>query len=133
MKIYKLLLSLSVMALLVTACSKEKKEEQPDLSCKISGSLAPMWVCTGDDFNPNTISAVGVAPLIGGKDFQRKVALANGRTSLLKKISAKDQRITKKELNSINLINSKIVNQWIEPKKSDLYLLVATPTPQILR
>lgn len=122
MKRYKTLLLLSVLVTLMIACSKEKKEQDIDMSCKISGSLAPMWVCIGDDFNPNTISAVGKGSISGGEAFQRKVAFADGRSALAKQI--KDVRP------KISLKKSRIINQWIEPKSKDLYFLVSMKNPK---
>jgi hypothetical protein len=133
MKISKLLLSLGTIALLMTACSEEKKEEQPDLSCRISGSVAPMWVCMGDDLNPDTISAVGIGSISGGEAFQRKVALANGRSDLINRIKVEFNSRNIEIPKSITLNESRVVNEWTEPKSKNLYVLVSVPTPKVLQ
>jgi hypothetical protein len=108
----------------MTACSQEKKKEHKeeqksefDFACRISGSVAPEWVCTSDDKNPETISAVGMATPSTGDSFQRKMAIANARTALVDKMYVK----------IAILKESKVVDMWVEPKSKDLYLLVAVP------
>jgi len=126
MKKFKTVFIVSLFTLFMTACSQEEKAQKLDTSCKISGSLAPMWVCTEDDLDEDTISAVGIGSLSGGEAFQRKVALANARSALIKHIN-----LEKKQ--TLNLLNSKLINQWIEPKSKDLYILLSMPTPKNIK
>ena len=133
MKRYKIVLLASVMSLLVSACSQEKKEEQLDMSCRISGVVAPEWVCTQNDLVDDTFSAVGASDSKQGMSFQRKEALSNGRVALAQLIKTEANSLSKAELNKINLINSKAVDMWIQPKTKVLYLLVSMPKPKLLK
>ena len=133
MKKYKTVLLASVMSLFISACSQEKKEEQFDMSCRISGVVAPEWVCTQDDLVDGTFSAVGASDSKLGMSFQRKEALSNGRVALAQIIKTEANSLSKAELNKIDLINSKAVDIWIQPKTKVLYFLVSMPKPTSLK
>lgn len=151
----KNLLSLVVAGLVtisMTGCVDQPKPEEPkqkefDNRCKIDGELAPKWVCT--PFVDGAIAELGSAPKTrAGYSFQRRRALADGRSNLAQQIETVvkdkvenfarttgsadaetvDQVSTQvsKQVAKVTLRGSKQVNSWVSGNGT-MYVLVAVP------
>ena len=151
----KSLISLVVAGLVtisMTGCGEQPKPEKPkqkefDNRCKINGELAPKWTCT--PFVDGAIAELGTARKTqAGYGFQRRNALANGRSNLAQQIETLvkdkvenfarttggadnetvDQVATQvsKQVAKVTLRGSKQINSWTA-SDGTMYVLVAVP------
>jgi hypothetical protein len=121
--------------------------------CIIDKENAPSWVCTLPD--EKVISSVGIAKMNSGNDrnFQRKEALASGRSNIVDQIRVKvvntiknsitsnsnqDDEIYNKKVENISkqiayqtLNGSRAIKSWYHPETNELYLLVVVKSHEV--
>jgi len=152
----KTLVATFASTLLFTGCGqKDPKKDESNFKCQQDGVLAPKWTC-----NPSyddSIAAVGIAKTNAGNDksMQRSEAMADGRDALASQISTKVSNMFKsykgttgvdkastfdkatskvsKQLASETLNGSKSVDNWLNPKTKELYLLVTVSSDPVKR
>ena len=138
--------------ILFSGCSSKNKITQQSI-CHIDGTVAPEWICVGNN-QKDMITGIGSAessPL--GFSFQRTEAVSAARDEIAREISLKVKNIFKrfesstgiqkdktmekvvenvsKQLSYETLRNSKILKLWKSPK-GVMYVLVGMPKNEIV-
>ncbi|WP_428737531.1 LPP20 family lipoprotein [Sulfurimonas sp.] len=153
--ISKVVVSLSLVALVAGCSSKEEPQPQDQLSadfqCKQENVLAPNWTCIPDV--PGYYAGVGVAEKsAAGIAHMRRVAMMNGRSDLAQQIQTqvkdkiegftratgngsaetvdKVSTAVTKQVAKVDLQGSKAVNMWQAPSGA-LYMLVTVPASEV--
>lgn len=150
-KISKVVISLSLIALVAGCSSKEDVKPQNELSedfrCKQENVLAPNWTCIPDV--PGYYAGVGIAEKsAAGMNHMKRVATMNGRSDLAQQIQTqvkdKMEGFTRatgngtaetvdhvttavtKQVAKVDLAGSKAVNMWQAPSGA-IFVLVTVP------
>ena len=153
--ISKIVVSLSLVALVAGCSSKEEPQPQDqlpsDFQCKQENVLAPNWTCIPDV--PGYYAGVGVAEKsAAGIAHMRRVAMMNGRSDLAQQIQTqvkdkiegftratgngsaetvdKVSTAVTKQVAKVDLQGSKAVNMWQAPSGA-LYMLVTVPASEV--